>query len=246
MKATCSPRQRRLCLLALSVSVLLYALSPIVVQADGSGLIVSRRAKADFALTADPNAPEWRGVKGIIAERNSHGQLVPSHRTEIRSRWTDKFIYFLFVCPYEELNLKPEPSTTTETNKLWDWDVAEVFIGTDFNDIKHYTEFQVSPQGEWVDLDIDRKPQPAVHDWQWNSGYEVTARLDREKKVWYGAMKIPMDKIDRRAPQTGNLMRINFYRLQGPPPDRRGIAWQPTNSNSYHVPEAFGRLKLGK
>ncbi len=246
MKTNRLLHRRRLCLLALSVTVLLYAFTPGIVQADGAGLIVSRRAKADFALTADPHAPEWRGIKGVIAERDSHGQLVPNHRTEIRSRWTDKFIYFLFICPYEELHLKPEPSTTTETSKLWDWDVAEVFIGTDFNDIKRYTEFQVSPQGEWVDLDIDRKPQPPRHDMRWNSGYEVKAQLDREKKVWYGAMKIPLDKIDQRAPQPGNLMRINFYRLQGPPSSHKGIAWQPTNSNSYHVPEAFGRLKLGK
>jgi hypothetical protein len=214
--------------------------------AQSANTINSYHAKADFALTADPNAPEWKSVKGVIAERGPRGEVTPGHRTEIRARWTDKNLYLLFICPYEELYLTPNPSTTTETNKLWEWDVAEAFIGSDFQKIKHYTEFQVSPQGEWVDLDIDRTTEPAKHAWEWNSGYEVKARVVKEQKVWYGAMRIPFDKIDPRAPKAGNELRINFYRLQGPPPNRKGIAWQPTNSASYHVPEAFGLMKLVK
>jgi hypothetical protein len=89
--------------------------------------------------------------------------LTPGHRTEIRSRWTDKNLYLLFICPYEELQ-----------------------------------------------------------------------------------MRIPIDKIDKRKPQAGQELRINFYRIQGPPPYRNRIAWQPTNTDNYHVPEAFGRLRMEK
>ena len=42
-----------------------------------------------------------------------------------------------------------------ETNELWNWDVAEVFIGSDFKNIRRYKEFEVSPQAEWVDLDVN-------------------------------------------------------------------------------------------
>jgi hypothetical protein len=209
-----------------------------------SKTISSFRSKSDFALTADPASKEWKGVKGVFADRGPLGEVTSGHRTEIRSRWSDKNLYILFICPYEQLYLKSNPATATETNRLWEWDVAEVFIGSDFQNIKHYTEFQVSPQGEWVDLDIDRNPDPPKHDWQWNSGFEVKARIDEKQKIWYGEMRIPMDKIDKRAPKAGSEMRINFYRFQGPPPDRRRIAWQPTGANNYHVPEAFGRLKL--
>lgn len=210
------------------------------------GVIVSQRAKADFALNADPNSANWNAVTGVVTAISRRGEPVPNHRTEIRSVWTPKHLYLLFICQYEELNLKANPSTTTETNKLWEWDVAEAFIGTDFNDIKHYTEYQVSPQGEWVDLDIDRKPSPAKHDVDWNSGYEVKARIDAANKVWYGAMKIPMHKLDKRKPKVGLEMRANFYRLQGPPSNKKYINWQPVNSDNYHTPEAFGILRLGK
>ncbi len=213
--------------------------------ADGPGKITSKRIAADFPLTGDPNAKQWKGVQGAFAGNDSMGKPVPGHRMEIRSRWTDKSLYLLFILPYETLYLIEHPSTDSETNKLWDHDVAEVFIGTDFENIRQYKELQVSPQGEWVDLDIDRDHPKAEGGWRWNSGYKVKARIDDKAKVWYGEMQISMESIDTRAPKAGNEMRINFYRLQGPPPNRVGTAWQPTNNRSYHVPEAFGRLILG-
>jgi len=202
------------------------------------------RAEANFPLTADPNAAAWKGVVGVFSERGPRGELTPGHRTEIRARWTDENLYLLFICAYEELFLKPDPTTTTETNRLWEWDVAEAFIGSDFANISRYTEYQVSPQGEWVDLDIDRGSTPVNHDVGWNSGYEVTAHIDKDRKVWYGAMRIPFDKLDTRAPKAGNELRVNFYRFQGPAPDRKRIAWQPTYNDSYHTPEAFGLMRL--
>ncbi|PYQ25278.1 MAG: hypothetical protein DMF81_02720, partial [Acidobacteria bacterium] len=146
------------------VVVLLMLLAGAPAGAKESNVIVSRRAASDFALTADPAAAAWKGVAGVIADHDRFGGVVPGHRTEVRSRWTTQNLYLLFICPYEELYLHPDPSTTTETNKLWDWDVAEAFIGADFKDIKKYKEFQVSPQAEWVDLAIDRGAQPPSHD----------------------------------------------------------------------------------
>lgn len=212
--------------------------------------IGSQYAKEDFELTADPDSKHWKKVKGVVAENGPLGKPTPGHRTEIRSRWTEKNIYFLFICPYEQLNLKPDPSTTTETNKLWDWDVAEVFIGADFRQLGHYREYQVSPQGEWVDLDINKyDPQPGGGA-SWNSDFKVKARIDEKNKIWYGEMQIPVASINDEGgaayAKPGKQMRVNFYRLQGPKPDRAGIAWQPTGQPSYHVPEAFGRIVLEK
>jgi hypothetical protein len=217
-----------------------------VALADGPGVLISHYWKADFELSADPNAKPWKNVAGVFAENGPKGDPTPGHRTEIRSRWTNQNLYLLFICPYEELYLHPNPSTTTETNKLWDWDVAEAFIGADFNNIRRYKEFQVSPQGEWVDLDIDRDHPLPEGGWRWNSGFTIKARIDAEKKVWYGEMRIPISTIDTRPPKPGLEMRINLYRIQGPPKNKKHIAWQPTNQDSYHVPEAFGRLRLQK
>jgi hypothetical protein len=210
----------------------------------GPGVARSVYIKAEFSLAPDPDAAEWKGIPGVFAENDQFGKPVPGHRSEIRSRWTDKNIYFLFVCPYDKLHLKPNPEIKNETNKLWDWDVAEVFVGADFQNIHHYREFEISPRGEWVDLDIDRKKPLPEGGWLWNSGFENQARIDEQKKIWYGVMKIPLASIDERKPANGNEMRVNFYRCQGSDPGRKYISWQPTKSPTFHVPEAFGRLVL--
>jgi len=180
----------------------------------------------------------------VFAENGPRGEAVPGHRTDIRSRWTKDNIYFLFICPYEQLHLRPNPSQTKETNQLWDWDVAEVFVGSDFKEITRYKEFEISPQGEWVDLDIDRVHPLPEGGWLWNSGFAAKARIDAPHKIWYGEMRIPLKSIDSRPPAPGLEMRINFYRCQGSEPGRKYIAWQPTGEGSFHVPQAFGLLKL--
>ena len=229
-----------LLLVLLSVATLV----PAGTQKTATKIMTSKRTPVDFTLTADPQVEQWKSVKGVFADSGPRGDLTPGHRTEVRSRWTEKNLYFLFICPYQELYAFPTLTTTAETNRLWEADVAELFIGSDFENIKRYYEFQVSPRGEWVDLFIDRNPLPPNHDVGWNSGFEVKATIDHAKKVWYGAMRIPIDKIDKRTPVAGNELRMNFYRFQGPPANKKRIAWQATNADIYHVPEAFGTLRL--
>ena len=212
--------------------------------ADGPGVIISHRAAADFALSADPDATTWKGITGIFMDHGPKGEPVPGHRTEVRSRWTKDNLYLLYICPYQELHLHPNPSWTAETNTLWDWDVAEVFIGTNFQNIHRYKEFEMSPQGEWVDLDIDSTNMGNNNAWLWNSGFEVKARIDEHKKIWYGEMRIPIKSIDDRPATAGNELRVNLYRCQGADPNRKYIAWQPTHAATFHVPEAFGRMRL--
>lgn len=206
----------------------------------------SKYATAEVAPDTDPNSEFWREAPAVIADRDSFGKVVPGHRTEIRSRWTDNDLYFLFICPYEHLNLKPDPRTDIETNKLWEWDVAEAFIGSDFKNIRRYKEFEVSPQGEWVDLDIDLTKPHHEGGWTWNSEFKVAARIDAGRKIWYACMRIPYQAIDTRPALAGNTLRLNLYRSQGPKTQHAAIAWQPTHKPSFHVPEAFGTLELVK
>jgi hypothetical protein len=222
---------------------LLCACLPALAAAD-AGVIASHRIKADFDLTADPGAKAWKGVRGVIASKGATGEDLSAHRTEIRSRWTDGNLYFLFICTYEKLNLKPDPVTNAETNKLWQWDVAEVFIGSDFQHIRRYKEFEVSPQGEWVDLDIDKDFVQTDGGIKWDSGFTNKTRVDAKKKIWYAEMKIPFAAIDKRKPAAGVEYRINLYRCEGTEPKRILIAWQPTGARSFHVPEKFGKMKL--
>lgn len=224
----------------------LFTIVSCFAWAQESKTALSKFLDRDLPLNADPQSELWRDAPSVIAANDIRGNPVPGHRTEIRSRWTATHLYFLFICPYQQLYLKPEWSAERETNKLWEWDVAEIFIGADHDQIWRYREYQVSPRAEWVDLDIDRKTPLPEGGWLWNSGFTVAASLDESKKVWIGAMKIPIASITSKPVDAGFEFRANYYRLQGPPPKRTGVAWLPTMNNSHHTPEAFGIVKLVK
>ena len=121
--------------------------------------------------------------------------------------------------------------------------VDEAFIGSGIERITRYKEFQVSPRGEWVDLDIDRENPKGPAGRMWNSGYVVRGRIDAASKIWYGEMRIPFAAIDARPPEPGREFRIGLYRIATAEP-KVYYAWQPTGQTTFHVPEAFGTLRL--
>ena len=101
---------------------------------------------------------------------------------------------------------------------------------------------KLSPQGEWVDLDINCQDGKPEHDMSWNSGFQVAARIDRDRRIWYGAMKIPMSALQAVPPKQGDKFRLNLYRASGPPPETKYVSWQATYRNTFHVPDSFGTL----
>jgi hypothetical protein len=226
----------------LKLLVFMIACSGQIIAATGA--IESTWSAQDVALDTNPASQFWRATLPVYLELDPHGNQVPKYQTEVRTRWTSSNLYFLFICPFEQLNLKPGPQESSETNQLWNWDVAEVFLGSDFQDIKRYKEFEISPQGEWIDLDIDLHKPHHEDGWIWNSGFVVSARIDREAHVWYGAMRIPYAAIDHRSAAPNNVLRINLFRSQGPASSHHEITWQPPMSDTFHVPERFGLLKL--
>jgi hypothetical protein len=203
---------------------------------------ISNFAQDDSAVDTDPLSQFWRDATIIPMTDDAYGNKVAGHATEIRSRWTASNLYFLFICPYQELHLKPNPVLEKPTAGLWNWDVAEAFIGSPESPIDRYKEFELSPQGEWLDLDIDLKQPDKVALTSWKSGLQVSARIEHDQKIWYGSMQIPYASLEAGEARAGNLLRINFFRSQGTKPVE--MAWQPPRQASFHAPEQFGVLKL--
>jgi hypothetical protein len=213
--------------------------------ADVTTSILSVKAPTDTALSADPDSPFWKPVVGILADRDNLGNPVVKDIMKIRSRWTNDNLYLLFSCTYSSLHLKTDPKISEETNGLWNWDVAEAFIGDSFEAITRYKEFEVSPQGEWVDLEIDTsRPGGLPNGWLWSSGFKVKARIDAASKLWYAEMCIPIKSISREPALPGLQFRANFFRTQGVPPNRLLLTWRPTFAPTFHVPASFGIIQL--
>jgi hypothetical protein len=190
----------------------------------------------------DPGSEFWSAAPSVLFDRDPYGAPQADLPTEVRSRWTVNDLYLLFRCAYSTLYVRPNPNLSKETNELWNWDVAEVFLGSDFDNIRRYKEFEVSPQGEWVDLDVDLDRTKHEDGWTWSSGCQVSARIDAERKVWFAAIRIPWSAIIPRRPIPGEMFRVNFCRTHGV--ERRLTIWQPTMRPTFHVPEVFGTLRL--
>jgi len=214
------------------------------VHAQPAGVLDSVFSPVDVALDPTPSRAEWAGVEPVLLDHDYLSTPISGRPTQVRSRWTHQYLYLLYTCPYDTLNLKPDPNVRDETPRLWAWDVAEAFVGWDLNRITSYKELQVSPQGEWVDLDIDRANPGTQAGMAWQSGFTVRTRIDADARVWYGLMQIPWAAIDPRPPEPGRELRLGLYRIAGAEPSKQYYAWRPTGQKNFHVPEAFGTLRL--
>ena len=103
-----------------------------------------------------------------------------------------------------------------------------------------YKEFEVSPNGQWLDLDIT--PQGLRHI---TSGMSSNVALDEATQVWTADLAIPMAAITQNF-DPAQAWRVNFFRCEGVDPQRFYSAWQPTNTPTpnFHVPEKFGTLRF--
>ena len=200
----------------------------------------------DPALNTDPASPVWRSAgSGYISKDCSKQIDYPALRTEVRSFWTDTHLYLLFTCPYHDLNLFLPAQGGGPRNKLWDRDVVEMFLGDDWQNIRHYREFEIAPTGDWIDLAIDLDHES--YDQSWRSGWKTAARIDEAAHIWYAAARIPLSAVSSSPVKPGTKWRANLYRIEGLGPDaqRHFLCWQPTcvvNRDPNHVPENFGTL----
>jgi hypothetical protein len=221
------------------------AQEPCTFSPPAAALTVPYRA-GNPELKLDPNADEWRSAgHTAIAKDCAREVEYADLRTEVRAFWTDTDVYFLFECPYRELNLFLPAAKDKPRWQLWDRDVVELFLGDDWQNIRHYREFEIAPTGDWIDLAIDLDKKET--DRAWRSGWTTAARIDETARVWYAAAKIPLTSVSSTPVSPGTRWRMNLYRIDGKGPDsqRRFLCWQPTcvgSRDPNHVPEHFGVL----
>ena len=197
---------------------------------------------ADFAHIA------WDRAPAVHLTHYYSGEEAPPHRhAEARLLWTWAGLHVRFQCPQSEsLIINDNLQAKTKTVGLWDRDVCEIFVAPDAEIPEHYFEFEAAPTGEWLDLEIDWKPDGRLTNWEYASGMKAAGIIgDGEIMI---AMHLPWAAFGRE-PQTGDEWRINLFRCVGrdTEQDVRGhLAWQPTYAAqpNFHVPGVFGWLRF--
>lgn len=200
--------------------------------------MVAARIHRDFAPDGVLDEPEWSQAQPVRLEYGSRDSVAgPNLSTPVRALWSDKFLYLSYECPFTELSVF-EPKQTEERIGLWDNDVVEAFIDSDPDSPLTYTEYEWAPNGEFLDLRLDRRKP----DFPWSSQAEWALTIDEPAKVWRVETRIPLSSLGSQPPQPGTRWRINLYRHDKS--HRAGLAFSPTLQGSFHVPERFGWLEF--
>jgi alpha-galactosidase len=168
---------------------------------------------------------DWRG-------KNPKPQL----ETQARILWSHEHVFVQFLCRYRELYVYSE--SNCRRDELWDRDVAEIFIRPPEDKLRHYREFEISPNGNWLDLDIDHGEKRILF-----CDIKSRATVDADIRVWIAEMAIPFSCLTT-AFDPGDVWKLNLFRIEGRKPNRFYSAWQPTDTPkaNFHVPEVFGEL----
>jgi len=204
-------------------------------------------ASEDFAIDGDLSKEIWRRAAWFEYDHDpSGGQHYPQARTRAAVVWTSTHVYVAFACRYESLNVFTGEDTSKERWELWNKDVAEVFLNPQPARVNHYYEFEIAPNNQWIDLEIDKDKTP-FNDAAWNSGFEHATRTDEAKKEWTAELRIPVSSMKVDAMQAGIEWRANFFRAagQGGDKQRQFMTWSTIpDGKTFHVPTRFGILEF--
>jgi alpha-galactosidase len=170
---------------------------------------------------------DWQG-------RNSD----PLRETQVRLLWTPEILHVRFQARYRSITVFPDSDPGGRRDLLWDRDVAEAFLQPDPSASRSYKEFEVSPNGFWIDLNISCGKKRDLQ-----SGLTRRVRIDERSKQWIAELSLPMKSLVARFDPAA-VWRANFYRVEGPAEPRFYSAWCPTGTPqpNFHVPEAFSKL----
>ncbi len=169
------------------------------------------------------------------------GNADPERFTEVRLLWTRENLLLQFRARYRVITVFPDAEPSGRRDLLWERDVVEAFLQPEPAPLRRYKEFEVSPNGYWLDLEIAPEGKSDLR-----SELRRRVLLEQGKKVWTAELAIPMRSLVARFDPSA-IWRANFFRVEGAAEPRFYSAWSPTHTPvpNFHVPEAFGELAFG-
>ena len=205
--------------------------------------IVAAYVGHELKLDASHPATEWRNAGPVVFCSDWQGKNPdPGRETRVRVLWSRQTFYLRFECRYRELHLFNDAEANGRRDHLWDRDVAEAFLQPDPSRERYYREFEISPNGMWIDLDVF---PGGIADL--TSGLRRSVALDEKAHTWTAELAIPLKALTGSF-DPKSVWRANFYRVEGAEEPRAYLAWQPTHSPKpdFHVPSAFGKLRFAQ
>jgi len=203
-------------------------------------------AGADFMPDGNLEKEIWKGAQQIRFKRDAFLDVAyPEIETSVATVWTPQFLYLAYRCRFQSLHMFETEDPADERWELWNRDVVEAFMAPPDAGDSQYYEFEVAPNNQWLDLEIDLsdgRPNPK----NWNSGFLHATQVDKADGVWTAEMRIPVGAMGVKEIDPESNWRINFCRCDGHGSERRFLSWRSLDSGdrSFHQPARFGVLRF--
>jgi hypothetical protein len=210
-------------------------------SAKDSGTITAMQFAGEADVEGFPAKAIWKIPSAIRFNHDWQGKNAdPKRETEVRLLWSREMLFIQFVVLYRSITVFEDSEPNGRRDHLWDRDVAEVFLQPNGSDPCCYAEFEVSPNGFWIDLHIAPGEKRNL-----NSGLRRRVTVDEKNQIWKAELALPMKSLTTNFDSTA-AWRANFFRVEGAHEPRFYSAWRPTGTStpSFHVPEAFGKLEF--
>jgi alpha-galactosidase len=217
--------------------------SPTVSCQSASAEIVAARVSGPIVLDAGHPSKEWERAAPISFCEDWQGKnAAPERATMVRALWSPEMLYLRFECRYTQVTVFADSEPNGRRDHLWDRDVAETFLQPDPSREKFYKEFEVAPNGMWIDLDIGTGELVDL-----KSGLTRSVVVDEKAHRWTAELAIPMKALTVSFDPKAEW-RVNFFRVEGAAEPRNYYSWRATNTEqpNFHVPKAFGRMRFGE
>jgi alpha-galactosidase len=209
------------------------------VSAQSKRVATAERLTQPLDPAGFPTHVAWQTAAPLVFDHDWKGQNGdPQRSTEVRLLWLPETLFLRFTARYRDLTVFEDSDANGRRDHLWDRDVVEVFLQRDASDPGIYKEFEISPNGMWIDLDVNHGALSNPR-----SGLVRRATISAGEKIWVAELAIPMKALTA-AFDPRKSWRVNFFRIEGPAEPRFYSAWNPTGTPepSFHVPEAFAPL----
>lgn len=202
-------------------------------------IITAERVRGSLDAEGFPASGSWKKTQAVQFASDWRGESTdPSRQTEVRLLFNSDTLFVHFSCRYVSLFVYPDARSDGWRDELWNRDVAEVFLQPDSRDPWVYKEFELAPNGYWIDLAVSHGQNTELH-----SRLRRRVQLLESEKVWIGELAVPFKSlVPAFSPK--DHWRVNFFRVEGHTEPRFYSAWSPTYTEkpNFHIPDKFGTL----
>src|SRR5277367_962852 len=152
-----------------------------------------------------PANDAWKNAPVVLFSSDWQGKNAdPQRETQVQMLWTPDALYLRFLARYRSITVFTDAEPDGRRDRLWEHDVAEVFLQPPESSTRQYKEFEVSPNGFWIDLDIGSGEK---HDLQ--SGLQRRVKVNEQRNTWTAELVLPMKNLTAEF-DPAKAWRVNF------------------------------------